>query len=133
MEHIKIRRKIRKYRYTEKFPVLRIYNFVLFGKICTYGITKIRIFIALTPGHDVIKFRISVLRIFSLYFCKMENKSLDKIEIYRENICKKEIRSFITLLPGGLIFYFIELLIMLASTAAASSQSLMRQVSTKVE
>ena len=50
-------------------------------------------------GVNVIQLRSSVLRTFSPYFRKRENKSLDKIRKYGENIRKTEIRSFITLTP----------------------------------
>ena len=58
------------------------------------------LFLFLHPGVNVIKLRISILWIFSPYFRKMENESLDKMQKYRENSRKTEIRIFITLAPG---------------------------------
>ena len=53
-----------------------------------------------SAGVNAIKFRISILLLFSLYFHKMEKESLNKIWKYGENICRTEIQSYIALAPA---------------------------------
>ena len=45
-------------------------------------------YIQIAPGVNGIKLRISILQIFSPYFRKMENESLDKILKYGEKSIK---------------------------------------------